>query len=138
MRCAAARIDAVDAVGDITIAPWSPGSHAGIRTAYNDAFRDRGLEGYGAGDWEQVFPAAEVDAPASFVALEGDVVVGFTLAADPSSQPEWVDPATRGCGWIGNVGVIPAQRGRGLATALVAASIAGVPRRRSRPRGAAG
>ncbi len=90
-------------VGEVAIASWSRGAHTSIRAAYNDAFRDRGLEGYGAGEWERAFPVAEVDAPASFVALEGDVVVGFTLAADPNSQPEWVDPGTRGCGWIGNV-----------------------------------
>lgn len=97
----------------IAIVPWTPAHDDAIREAYNDAFRDRGFPGFDEQNWKVERFSAQDDfrGELSFLALWGDMVVGFCLSAN-TPEPS--------LGWVDTVGVRPAYRGRGLAASLIA------------------
>jgi ribosomal protein S18 acetylase RimI-like enzyme len=107
----------------IAIVPWTSARHAEIRDAYNDAFRERGFEGYQPEDWADAYHPDDFLPELSFVALDADRVVGFTLCTVLDDPDEWTDPAIRGAGWIDTVGVRPSHQGRGVASGLVARAL---------------
>jgi mycothiol synthase len=101
----------------IEIVPWTRERDAAIRETYNDAFRDRGFAGFDEDDWAGATFSAQdgFRADLSFLALEDEMLAGFCLCEDADH------PNT---GWIDTVGVRPAYRGRGVASALIARSMA--------------
>jgi mycothiol synthase len=103
--------------GGVAIAPWTRERDAAIREAYNDAFRDRGFAGFDEDDWAgETFSAQDgFRADLSFLALDGAVLAGFCLC-EGADEPD--------TGWIDTVGVRPAYRRRGVATALLARTMA--------------
>jgi mycothiol synthase len=103
----------------ISVASWTSARHAEIRYAYNDAFRERGFEGYSPDEWGDAYYPDDFHPELSFVAFEADLVVGFTFCAVLDDPDEWTDPAIRGAGWIDTVGVRPSHQGRGIASSLL-------------------
>jgi ribosomal protein S18 acetylase RimI-like enzyme len=95
----------------IEITPWTRDRDAEIREAYNDAFGDRGFEGFDKDDWAgATFSAQEgFRADLSFLAIAGGVIAGFCLCEDAHAP---------NIGWIDTLGVRPKHRSRGVATAL--------------------
>lgn len=106
-----------------TIVAWPVERHDEIRHSKNAAFVDHwGSTPTAAHHWEQMVagPGARLDL--SFVALDADDrVVGHCLAKRFPSDDEVTG---RREGWIDNLGVRREARGRGLATALIAHSVA--------------
>ncbi|HET6530008.1 MAG TPA: GNAT family N-acetyltransferase [Actinoplanes sp.] len=91
----------------VTLAEWSAASGERFHGVYHAAFRERpGYPGWPAADWIEAVTEEDTFRPAwSLLATDdrlGDA--GFITAA---------------VGWIDQVGVVPAARGRGLGAALV-------------------
>jgi mycothiol synthase len=101
----------------IEIMPWTRERDAAVRETYNDAFRDRGFAGFDEDDWSGATFSAQdgFRADLSLLALEDEMLAGFCLCESTD------DPNT---GWIDTVGVRPPYRGRGVASALMARSMA--------------
>lgn len=111
-------------VDGIHVVPWSPDLDEHVRTAHNDAFRDHwGSEPATPESWAA---GRSKFAPAwSFVALDrtadGPVVAGYALSS--RYEQDWeVNGYTSG--YTGTLGVRRAYRRRGVAPALLAASMA--------------
>jgi ribosomal protein S18 acetylase RimI-like enzyme len=98
----------------VSIQPWTPERDAMLREAYNDAFSTRGFAGYTADDWVSATFSAQPDfLPAcSFLAIVEGGIAGFVMALRDREE-----------GWVDSVGVRTAWRGRGIADALLLASM---------------
>jgi len=111
--------DVPDPAG-ITFVQWRPDLDEATRLAHNDAFRDHwGSDPTSPERWQHVVSGwPGFSAPASWLALDGDTVAGYTLcvAADSSA------PRPR-LGWLGTIGVRRDYRRRGLASSLIARSL---------------
>lgn len=105
-------------VPGVRIVPWPDGRDEEIRQAKNVAFADHwGATPTSEHHWEQMVhgPGARTDL--SFVALdEHDRVVAHCLNDRHPSDDELLGHRA---GWIGNLGCLPAWRGRGVAGALI-------------------
>ena len=94
----------------IRLETWTAERAALFFLAYQGAFRERpGFPGWSMSEWvawvsedDEFFPEA------SLLALAGDQPVGFTACAT---------------GWVTQMGVLPAWRGRGLGAALLAEAL---------------
>lgn len=106
---------------DVVIVPWDDRRREEIRRARNSAFADhwgstpRSPESFG--HW---LDGEGTRLDLSFVALRGGHVAGYTIN---SYFPDDDAVTGRRDGWIGNIGVLRRHRGRGVATALIAASV---------------
>jgi mycothiol synthase len=92
-----------------------------IRLARNDAFRDHwGSQPTGVEQWEgfMTLPSRRLDL--SFLALDGEEVVGFVIAE--TTESDWELQGFSGS-YIALVGVVSRWRRRGVAPALLAASL---------------
>jgi mycothiol synthase len=111
--------DVPDPAG-ITFVQWRPDLDEATRLAHNDAFRDHwGSDPTGPERWQHVVSGwPGFSASASWLALDGDTVAGYTLcvAADSAAPPPRL-------GWLGTIGVRRDYRRRGLASALIARSL---------------
>ncbi len=93
------------------------------RRAHNEAFTDHwDTEPVRPEDWERDFVGdPRFRADLSFIALAGDAVAGYSL--NYCSEADWAASDVRDA-WIGQLGVLRAWRGRGIATALLVRSMA--------------
>ena len=104
----------------IRIVPWDPGRSEAARLAQNEAFRDHwGTPPLDAVAWEHDLTAHGNRPDLSFLALDGDQVVGVCMNAH---HPGDEAVTGRRDGWIGRVSVVRSHRGRGIASALLSAS----------------
>jgi len=94
----------------MTIADWDPVLADQFFQAYDSAFRERpGFPGYTAAEWVDSWTTDRFRPEWSMLARASDEPLGFlTATANPPH------------GFIMQVGVVPAQRRRGLASALMA------------------
>lgn len=101
-------------IAGLTIERWAAAHDGPLRDTYNDAFSTRGFRGYGEDEWRaERFSAQDDFMPeASFVAIAGDQIVGFTMCLRAEDE-----------GWIDSAGVRPAWRGQGIADALLVRSM---------------
>ena len=105
----------------IVVRGWDPVRSEEVRVAQNAAFADHwGSTPRDTAAWEHFLGNHGVRLDLSFLALDGDRVVGASL------NGEFPEDAVDGRreGWILNVGVVPSHRKRGIASALIAASLA--------------
>lgn len=106
----------------LPVMPFDPARDDEVRVARNDAFADHyGSSPRDAQEWRQYFtgdPAFRPDL--SLLALDGERVAGCLLAYVYAA-----DTAATGIleTWVGTVGVRPGYRGRGVASALLAAGL---------------
>lgn len=107
---------------DVEIVPWADHHSGPVRVVANAAFADHwGSTPMDKGDWQKRM----LDSPGfrqdlSFVALHGDQIVGY--AYNEVYEEDW-EAAGRSEGWIGALGVLREWRKKGIATALLAASM---------------
>jgi len=104
-----------------TFVTWTEALDDAALAAHNDSFRDHwGSDPVSMERWRHVVRGAPGFSPeSSWLALAGDTVAGYTLATVTT------DAAGRRLGWLGTIGVRRAYRRRGLASALIARSLAG-------------
>ena len=99
---------------ELTLRPWSEDAAPLFHHAYAGAFRDRpGFPGWDEAHWRAAFAAGDGFRPdLSVVVLEGAEPAAFAVL--------WVEEGT---GWITQMGVRPAWRGKGLGEALLARAL---------------
>ncbi len=97
----------------VTITDWDPALADQFFQAYDAAFRERpGFPGYAAAEWVDSWMTDRFKPEWSMLARADDEPLGLLMAT--ANPPH---------GFIMQVGVIPAQRRRGLATALMVETI---------------
>jgi mycothiol synthase len=112
---------AVPEPGGIRIVPWDAAYSEAARLAQNDAFLDHwGTPPVNEVAWAHDLTAHGSRLDLSFLALEGERVVGV---CHNSHHPSDEAVTGRRDGWIGRVSVVRSHRGRGIASALIAASL---------------
>ncbi len=115
-------VPTVDAPAGLRLVPFARGLDEQVRLAHNDAFSGHwGSEPRGAEDWEAWTTGhRDFRGDWSFVVLDGREVMGYALSA---AYPQ--DWAAQGFtqGWTNLVGVREPYRGRGIAVALLVASM---------------
>ena len=112
----------IEATTDIEIVPWQPEHSAAVLPVKNAAFADHwGSTPTDAETWDVWMGAANTRLDLSFVAIDGGEVVGFALNGHYPADEEILG---RKDGWIESLGVSRSHRGRGIASALIAASVA--------------
>lgn len=101
--------------------PWSLALDPAVLSAFNAAFQGQwGVPHLTPDLWREFFTGVpQFRADLSYLSLAGDKVVGFCInwVTEGSASPEQRQ------GWVKALGVVPAWRGRGLATALLAHSM---------------
>jgi mycothiol synthase len=104
-----------------TFQNWTEALDDASLAAHNDAFRDHwGSDPVSRERWRHVVRGAPGFSPeSSWLGLDGDTVAGYTLTTLTTDQ------AGQRLGWLGTIGVRRAYRRRGLASALIARSLAG-------------
>jgi len=107
----------------VELAPWSEARSDEARLVQNDAFADHwGSSPLESAAWEHLTHSFGMRLDLSFMALEDGRVVGSCRnAVFPGDE----QLKGRREGWIFQVGVLRSHRKRGIATALIAASLAG-------------
>jgi ribosomal protein S18 acetylase RimI-like enzyme len=121
-RPISAPVEVAPLAANLIARDWEPALDEPARAAHNDAFRDHwGSEPVGTQRWRHLGP----DGPgflascSSIAVTPSGEVAGYVLcSAPPGMQRE------QRTAWIGTVGVRRDQRGRGIASALLARSIA--------------
>ncbi len=110
------------APGGITLRAFSPELGAGARQALNESFADHwSFESVSEEDWQMFFMSrSDFRADLSFIAMDGDKVAGICLNVVNRETNE--RQGTR-VGWIQDLGVRRAWRKRGVASALLCASM---------------
>lgn len=110
----------------VTIANWQPDLGEKFYQAYETAFRERpGFPGWSAAEWIAGVVENDLIHEWTLLGLEAGQPVGFIIGAiDLSADPPGA--------YIVQIGVIPAMRRRGLASALIAEAMrrmqaAGIP-----------
>lgn len=107
------------ALEGLRVEPWRPELDEAVRLAHNEAFADHwGSEPRTPEDWKH---GPHFVPGWSFVALDGDEVVGYTLSGRYEDDFEVVGYPF---GYSELLGVRRAWRGRGVAVALLAAAMA--------------
>lgn len=99
-------------------AQWAPDLDRPLMHAFNDAFREHwGLRKMNEETWRTFFTGVpQFRSDLTYLAMDDGAIVGFCV--------NWVDEAENaqtgiGEGWVEAIGVIPAWRGRGIASALL-------------------
>jgi mycothiol synthase len=106
----------------ISIVPWDPLRSAEVRTVKNSAFADHwGSTPSDEAAWDHMLADECVRLDLSMIALADDSIVGYSLN-DHYPADEAV--TGRRDGWVSSLGVLRTHRGRGIASALIAASVA--------------
>lgn len=108
-------------IDDIVVAPYDNQRDEEARQVKNESFKDHwGSTATDAVHWKEWMDSHSTRQDLSFVALADDRVVGVSVN---SHYPE--DEATSGRrdGWIDALGVLRHARGRGVASALISASL---------------
>lgn len=112
----------VPAPDGVRVVPYTAELSEAVRLAHNESFAEHwGSEARSREDWEVWAVGRGTFRPAwSFVALHEDEVAGYALAS--AYEHEW---AAQGCSsaWTDLLGVRPRWRRRGVAPALLAASM---------------
>jgi mycothiol synthase len=109
-------------VSGLQLVPFTPDRDDEVRRAHNASFTEHhGSSERDPATWRSMFTGQRAFRPdLSVLALEDDVVVGYALAY-------LYEADTRATGkrrlHLGQVGVLPQARGRGIATAIIAASL---------------
>jgi ribosomal protein S18 acetylase RimI-like enzyme len=112
---------AAPALDGIAIVPWDSAHSEAARVSQNEAFADHwGSTPRDPGSWQHILDAFGTRLDLSFLALDGDRVVGVCRN---SHFPG--DEALNGRrdGWIDQISVIRSHRRRGIASALIVASL---------------
>jgi mycothiol synthase len=107
----------------IRIVPLNRKRFEAVRAAHNEAFADHwGSRPIDAAGWEKQLVRPESRLSWSWVALEAETseVVGY--ATNAAYEDDWAEQGFSE-GWTDRLGVRPAWRGRGVAQALLAASL---------------
>jgi mycothiol synthase len=106
----------------ITLRTFSPESGASVRQALNESFADHwSFEPVSEEDWQMFFvDRSDLRPDLSFIAMDGDKVAGVCLNVVNQETNE--RQGTRE-GWIQELGVRRAWRKRGIASALLCASM---------------
>ncbi|MES5823083.1 GNAT family N-acetyltransferase [Streptomyces sp. RG80] len=110
----------VPALADgLRVVPFSTAYDEATRAAHNEAFRDHWGHTPATPDrWRHGTTGARSFRPdVSFLALNGDEVVGYLISHEYDAETAMT--GLREC-WIARLGTLPAWRGRGVATALLA------------------
>jgi mycothiol synthase len=111
----------ISEIPGVTICPWQPDRSEAVRVLHNEAFSDHWGSGViDAQAWEKRNTDYGTRLDLSVIALAGDEVVGYCLN---EVYPDDAELLGRRDGWIGTLGVAREHRGRGIATALIAAAI---------------
>jgi ribosomal protein S18 acetylase RimI-like enzyme len=98
---------------DVTITSWRPDLAEQFFLAYDAAFHDRpGFPGWSAAEWIARVTENDLILEWSLLARAGGLPLGFVIGnIDLTTDPPG--------GYVWQIGVIPAQRRRGLASALL-------------------
>jgi len=106
----------------ITLRIYSPELSQGMLQAFNESFADHwGFEPATESDWDMFFlKRVDFRPDLTFVALQGDEVVGFSFNVVNCETNERYNVRE---GWVQDLGVRRAWRKRGVATALLCASM---------------
>jgi mycothiol synthase len=105
----------------ITIEPWDPALQEDVRAARNAAFADHwGSTVRTPESFAHWMEGSTTRLDLSFVARRAGQVVGYSIN---EHYPDDSEVTGRVDGWIANLGVLKEERGRGIASALIAASI---------------
>lgn len=109
-------------LGAVRIVPYSAAEPDAIRAAHNEAFADHwGSEPIPEDIWTRDVTTSPSFRPdVSFVAMEGDEVVGYST--DWVAEADWAATGVRD-GWVGSLGVRRPWRKRGVATGLLVAAL---------------
>lgn len=109
-------------VDGIAIVPWDPARSDELMAVKNAAFADHwGSTPSDEAEWEHMLADECVRLDLSMIALAGNSIVGYSLNEYYEADEEVTG---RRDGWIGSLGVQRDYRGRGIASALIAASVA--------------
>lgn len=111
----------IDRVAGVDIAAWRTAQSEEVRRLHNRAFADH----WGSGSidpesWATRLTGYGTRLDLSVIALEGNEVVGYCIN---EVYPEDEELLGRRDGWIGTLGVERNHRGKGVASALIAASL---------------
>lgn len=112
-------------VAEVRIEPWPEGRDEELRVVKNAAFADHwGSTPTSPAAWEQMVHGYGAWTERSLVAVDerDGTVVGYCLNHRYPADDEALG---RRDGWIDNLGTLPAWRGRGVASALLIASLHG-------------
>ena len=105
----------------LRITGYTPALSEPVREAHNEAFADHwGSEPRSREDWERTLAGRHFRPDWSFVVLAGDEVAGYALTS--AYRADW-EPQGYTSGWTDILGVRRAWRRRGIATALLAATM---------------
>jgi ribosomal protein S18 acetylase RimI-like enzyme len=99
-------------------AQWTPELDRRLMNAFNEAFNEHwGLQTMNAEAWREFFTGVpQFRGDLTFLAMAADDIAGFCV--------NWVEGAQDTQeGWIEAIGVIPAWRGQGVASALLVKSL---------------
>lgn len=118
----AAPIPVVPLGAGLELVPYVKDLDEDLRLAHNEAFAEHwGSEPRSAEDWaEWTTGHRDFRGDWSFAVLDGDRVVGYALSA--AYEQDWTAQGYMQ-GWTNLLGVRPAWRGRGIAPALLAATM---------------
>jgi ribosomal protein S18 acetylase RimI-like enzyme len=107
---------------ELRFEPWSEALNVPLMHAFNEAFQDHwGLLTINEELWQQLFTGVpQFRSDLTYLVMAGDAIVGFCI--------NWVDEGKNNQtgimeGWVEALGVIPAWRGRGIASALLSKSL---------------
>lgn len=105
----------------LRIAGYTPALSEQVRQAHNEAFADHwGSEPRSREDWERALGNRHFRPDWSFVVLDGEQVAGYCLSS--AYQADWQSQGYTS-GWTDILGVRRAWRRRGIASALLAATM---------------
>jgi mycothiol synthase len=115
-------IPAVDLPRDLALRVYVPDLSAAIHAAFNEAFRDHwSFDAVTAQDWQTFFVGRTSFRPdLTYVVMDGDEVTGFSLngvSAEANARHQ------TSAGWVEVLAVRRLWRKRGVATALLCASL---------------
>lgn len=101
----------------VTLTPWQPEAADDFFQAYHAAFRERpGFPDPSAADWIAGVLGDDIVLEWTLLARAGDLPLGFILGTlDLTADPPG--------GYVAQIGVVPAARRRGLASALMVESL---------------
>jgi mycothiol synthase len=112
----------VESVDGVAIVPWDEARRDEVRRVKNAAFADHwGSTPSDEAAWAHWLSDDCVRLDLSMVALVDGAVVGYSLN---DHYPDDEAVTGRRDGWIASLGVLREHRGRGIASALIAASVA--------------